>query len=113
MWFLKLLHILVVRILYSNKCILICFNKMKKENIIGWALTVLLSVAGAWYAIDSRVYAVEKKIELLQMQIDNSNKVLDKQQRDMEDVKEMFNRIDKNIVEIRGVLNTKADKSYR
>ena len=31
----------------------------------------------------------------------------------MEDVKEMFNRIDKNIVEIRGVLNTKADKNYR
>ena len=86
---------------------------MKKENIIGWALTVLLSVAGAWYAIDSRVYTVEKKIELLQMQIDNSNKALDKQQQDMEDVKEMFNRIDKNIVEIRGVLNTKADKSYR
>ena len=47
------------------------------------------------------------------MQIDNSNKVLDKQQRDMEDVRDMFNRIDKNIVEIRGVLNTKADKSYR
>jgi hypothetical protein len=47
------------------------------------------------------------------MQIDNSNKVLDKQQRDMEDVKDMFNRIDKNIVEIRGVLNTKADKNYR
>lgn len=86
---------------------------MKKENVIGWVLTVLISIAGAWYAIDSRVYTVEKKIELLQMQIDNSNKALDKQQQDMEDVKDMFNRIDKNIVEIRGVLNTKADKSYR
>ena len=86
---------------------------MKKENVIGWILTILISIVGAWYAIDSRVYSVEKKIELLQMQIDNSNKVLDKQQRDMEDVKDMFNRIDKNIVEIRGVLNTKADKSYR
>ena len=86
---------------------------MKKENVIGWILTILISIVGAWYAIDSRVYSVEKKIELLQMQIDNSNKVLDKQQRDMEDVKDMFNRIDKNIVEIRGVLNTKADKCYR
>ena len=86
---------------------------MKKENVIGWILTVLISIVGAWYAIDSRVYTVEKKIELLQMQIDNSNKALDKQQQDMEDVKDMFNRIDKNIVEIRGVLNTKADKSYR
>ena len=86
---------------------------MKKENVIGWILTILISIVGAWYAIDSRVYSVEKKIELLQMQIDNSNKVLDKQQRDMEDVKDMFNRIDKNIVEIRSMLNTKADKSYR
>ena len=86
---------------------------MRKENIIGWVLTVIISVAGAWYTIDARVYSVEKKIELLQMQIDNCNKVLDKQQQDMEVVKDLFNRIDKNIVEIRGILNTKADKKYK
>ena len=86
---------------------------MKKENIIGWALTIVISIAGAWYTIDARVYSVEKKIELLQMQIDNCNKVLDKQQEDMEVVKDLFNRIDRNIVEIRGILNTKADKKYK
>ena len=86
---------------------------MRKENIIGWVLTIVISVAGAWYTIDARVYSVEKKIELLQMQIDNCNKVLDKQQEDMEVVKDLFNRIDKNIVEIRGILNTKADKKYK
>jgi hypothetical protein len=86
---------------------------MRKENIIGWALTIVISIAGAWYTIDARVYSVEKKIELLQMQIDNCNKVLDKQQQDMEVVKDLFNRIDKNIVEIRGILNTKADKKYK
>ena len=86
---------------------------MRKENIIGWVLTVIISVAGAWYTIDARVYSVEKKIELLQMQIDNCNKVLDKQQEDMEVVKDLFNRIDRNIVEIRGILNTKADKKYK
>ena len=86
---------------------------MRKENIIGWVLTVIISVAGAWYTIDARVYSVEKKIELLQMQIDNCSKVLDKQQEDMEVVKDLFNRIDKNIVEIRGILNTKADKKYK
>ena len=86
---------------------------MRKENIIGWVLTVIISIAGAWYTIDARVYSVEKKIELLQMQIDNCNKVLDKQQQDMEVVKDLFNRIDKNIVEIRGILNTKADKKYK
>ena len=86
---------------------------MRKENIIGWVLTVIISIAGAWYTIDARVYSVEKKIELLQMQIDNCNKVLDKQQEDMEVVKDLFNRIDKNIVEIRGIINTKADKTYK
>lgn len=86
---------------------------MKRENIIGWALTIVISIAGAWYTIEARVYSVEKKIELLQMQIDNCNKVLDKQQEDMEVVKDLFNRIDKNIVEIRGILNTKADKKYK
>ena len=86
---------------------------MKRENIIGWALTIVISIAGAWYTIDARVYSVEKKIELLQMQIDNCNKVLDKQQEDMEVVKDLFNRIDKNIIEIRGILNTKADKTYK
>ena len=86
---------------------------MRKENIIGWVLTVIISIAGAWYTIDARVYSVEKKIELLQLQIDNCNKVLDRQQEDMEVVKDLFNRIDKNIVEIRGILNTKADKKYK
>ena len=86
---------------------------MRKENILGWVLTVIISVAGAWYTIDARVYSVEKKIELLQMQIDNCNKVLDKQQGDMEVVKDLFNRIDRNIIEIRGILNTKADKKYK
>ena len=86
---------------------------MRKEKIMGWVLTVIISVAGAWYTIDARVYSVEKKIELLQMQIDNCNKVLDKQQEDMEVVKDLFNRIDKNIIEIRGILNTKADKKYK
>ena len=86
---------------------------MRKENIIGWVLTVIISIAGAWYTIDARVYSVEKKIELLQMQIDNCNKVLDKQQEDMDVVKDLFNRIDRNIIEIRGILNTKEDKKYK
>ena len=86
---------------------------MRKENIIGWVLTVIISIAGAWYTIDARVYSVEKKIELLQLQIDNCSKVLDKQQEDMEVVKDLFNRIDRNIIEIRGILNTKADKKYK
>jgi len=83
------------------------------QNILGWIFTIVLSIMGAWYTIDTRVYAVEKKIELVQMQVDNINKSIDKQEADMKEVKDMFNRIDKNIVEIRGILNTKADKNYK
>ena len=83
------------------------------RSAAGWILTIILSITGAWYTIDARVYTVEKKIELVQMQVDNMNKSLDKQEQDMNDVKEMFYRIDKNIVEIRGILNTKADKAYK
>ena len=83
------------------------------QNIFGWILTIVLSIMGAWYTIDSRVYTVEKKIELVQMQVDNINKSMDKQESDMNEVKNMFYNIDKNIVEIRGILNTKADKKYK
>jgi len=83
------------------------------QNILGWIFTIVLSIMGAWYTIDTRVYAVEKKIELVQMQVDNINKSIDKQEADMKEVKDMFYRIDKNIVEIRGILNTKADKNYK
>ena len=80
------------------------------QNVVGWILTIVLSVMGAWYTIDARVYTVEKKIELVQMQVDNMSKSIEKQEKDMDEVKDMFNRIDKNIVQIQEIMNTKQDK---
>ena len=59
------------------------------------------------------MYAVEKRIDLLQLQIDTQAADIAEQKRDMSEIKDMFYRIDKNIVEIRGVLNTKQDKKYQ
>jgi len=81
-----------------------------KTNIIGWALTVALSVIAAYGTINARIYEVEKKIELLQMQISEDGKKIDQQAEDMRDIREMFNRIDKNLIELKGVVNQKQDK---
>lgn len=81
-----------------------------KTNIIGWALTVALSVIAAYGTINARVYEVEKKIELLQMQILEDGKKIDQQVGDMKDIREMFNRIDKNLIELKGDMNLKQDK---
>jgi len=81
-----------------------------RENVIGWLLTVALSVVAAYGTINARIYEVEKKIELLQMQIAEDGKKIDQQAEDMKEVREMFNRIDKNLIELKGVVNLKQDK---
>lgn len=81
-----------------------------KTNIIGWGLTVALSVVAAYGTINARVYEVEKKIELLQMQITEDGKKIDQQAEDMKEVRDMFNRIDKNLIELKGVVNQKQDR---
>jgi enoyl-[acyl-carrier-protein] reductase (NADH) len=81
-----------------------------KTNVIGWGLTVALSVAAAYGTINARVYEVEKKIELLQMQITEDGKKIDQQAEDMKEVRDMFNRIDKNLIELKGVVNQKQDR---
>ncbi len=81
-----------------------------KTNVIGWGLTVALSVVAAYGTINARVYEVEKKIELLQMQINEDGKKIDQQAEDMKEVRDMFNRIDKNLIELKGVVNQKQDR---
>jgi len=85
-------------------------TKITKSNIIGWVLTVILSVTAAYGTINARIYEVEKKIELLQLQISEDGKKIDRQVEDMKEVRDMFNRIDKNLIELKGVVNQKQDK---
>ena len=87
-------------------------NKVTKSHYIGWVLTILLSVAGAWGAINARVYEIEKQVEMMRLEV-NATKLSQAQQAsDYKEILKMFNRIDKNITEINGKLELKADKKF-
>ena len=88
-------------------------ERVSKQNVVGWVITIAMSILGAYYTINSRVYELEKKIEIVQLQIDNNKEVLLQNQTDVKDIKEMFVRIDKSITEINGKLQLKEDKKWR
>lgn len=88
-------------------------QSITRANVVGWALTIIISITGAYSAINARLYEVEKKIELLQLQIDNDSKKIEQQENDMKEIRDMFFRIDKNLTEVRGIVNQKQDKFER
>lgn len=84
-----------------------------KWQIIGWAATVVVSVVSAWGTMNARMYEVEKKIEIVRLQIDESKEITNQNQADLKEIRELFTRIDKSITEINGKLNLKEDKKWR
>ncbi len=88
-------------------------DKGTKSQIAGWFITIAFSVVGAWATMNARMYEVEKKIEIVQLQIDNSKESLTQNQNDVKDIKELFLKIDKSITEINGKLQLKEDKKWR
>jgi len=88
-------------------------------TIGGWVLTIIISLVGAWATVTSRVYEVEKQIELLKMEMANNKEEhkaqkeqSEKQERIIEEIHTMFNRIDKSLISLSGKLNMKADKKF-
>jgi len=93
---------------------------MDWSGLIPLALTVVLSVVGAWSVINARVYKVEKDIELLRMELKN-RKELDSK-RDKRDEKldstigKIFDKIDElsdGFQDLKGSLKLKADKKFK
>ena len=87
--------------------------KEYKMQVVGWLLTVILSILGAWGTMNARMYEVEKRIEIIQLQIDNSQKATDQNQMDLKEIRILFDRIDKSITEINGKLQLKEDKKWK
>ena len=87
--------------------------KEYRVQIAGWLLTILLSVVGAWGTMNARMYEVEKRIEIVQLQIDNAQKATEQNNIDLKEIRILFDRIDKSITEINGKLQLKEDKKWR
>ena len=87
--------------------------KEYRLQIAGWLLTILFSVVGAGGTMNARMYEVEKRIEIVQLQIDNAQKATDQNNMDLKEIRIIFDRIDKSITEINGKLQLKEDKKWR
>lgn len=86
---------------------------ISKANMIGWLLTITLSVFGAWGAMSSRVYAVEKEIELLKLEMKSTEEFRKQQASDINEIKLMFYNIEKTMVEMNGRMALKEDKKWK
>ena len=88
-------------------------------TIGGWILTIIIAIGGAWATVNARVYEVEKQIELLKLELSNNKaehlaqkERTDRQDKIIEEIHSMFNRIDKSLISMSGKLNMKADKKF-
>ena len=91
--------------------------------IAGWLFTIIMSIVGAYLAsnaaMNTRVYEIEKQIELLKLEMANNKEehrlqkiVSEKQDKLINDIHCMFIRIDKSLVSMSAKLNLKADKKF-
>ena len=87
-------------------------GRITKATMIGWIVTVGLSIFGSYATINARVYELEKRVELVQLQIDNTKSVQVEQSKAIDEIKVMFGDIKIGISEINGKLNLKADKKF-
>ena len=78
---------------------------MNKANIIGWCLTLALSICGAYAAMNARIYEVEAKIKLLELQQSTNDFRLKKAEDNYEKIEQSLFRIENQLIQ-------KADKKY-
>jgi hypothetical protein len=88
-------------------------RSITKANIIGYALTLLLSISGAAVAVNARVYELEKQLEIVKLDLENTKVKLNAQENTIDKLYEVTVRIDKNIIELTGELKLKADKQFK
>ena len=87
-------------------------KEISKTNLIGWSLTITLSLFGGWMSTDARVYETEKQVELVKQEQQSEKEFSDRQLESNKEMMFIINRIDKGVVEIKGKLDLKADKKF-
>lgn len=83
-----------------------------KSQIITGVVALLSSAAGCWITINARVYELEKRLEIVEIEVKNSKEIIKSQDEGLKEIRELFNRIDKNMTEINGKLDLKQDKKF-
>ena len=79
-------------------------------DIMGAILTIIISVVGAWLAMNSRLYEVEAKIRLLEAQILRDNKRNDEYYEQMKAHIQEANKVNESLIRIEGKLDLKQDR---
>lgn len=87
--------------------------QVELANILGWAITLILSVGGAWAAMNARLYEVEAKIRLIEAQTARDTKRNDVMHEDIKRHIEESTKVTESLIRIEGVLKLKADKKFK
>ena len=87
--------------------------QVELANILGWAITLILSVGGAWAAMNARLYEVEAKIRLIEAQTARDTKRNDVMNEDIKRHIEESTKVTESLIRIEGVLKLKADKKFK
>ena len=91
-----------------------------KSAIFSTAITIVLSLFAGWMGMSARVYNLEKNLEIVKLDVSNvkaevanTKSIYEKMDQRMNQTIELFNKIDKSLVELRGDLALKADKQFK
>lgn len=87
--------------------------QIELANILGWAVTLILSIGGAWTAMNARLYEVEAKIRLLEAQTARDIKRNDVMYDDIKRHIEDSVKVSESLIRIEGALKLKADKKFK
>ena len=90
--------------------------KFEWGTVIACITTILGAIGGSWVAMNSRLYTIEKNIELLKLDVENYKRGNDRRADDMEGsiekISSMFERVMQSISEINNKLKFKQDRKF-
>ena len=91
-----------------------------KDTLFTTVVTIILSLFAGWMGMSARVYNLEKNIEIVKLDVSNvrtevanTKSIYEKMDQRMNQTVDLFNKIDKSLVELRGDLDLKADKQFK
>ena len=88
-------------------------NKIETKTWIGWALTVIISVSGAWVSMNARIYTVESQLQVLRTRVEMVESGYDRQSKLQTEQSTTSQEIKQSLIRIEGALNLKADKQWK